>query len=113
MAAVRAKSSSLTGLFIEAVEAECGGHGLKIVSPRDGAQRGSHVSIAFDGGYAMIQALIARGIVGDFRAPDLMRFGFAPLYVSHLETLTAVRTLRDLLSTGTWRDASAPRGPVT
>ena len=71
------------------------------------------MSIAFDGGYAMIQALIARGIVGDFRAPDLMRFGFAPLYISHLETLTAVRTLRDLLASGTWRDAGTPRGPVT
>jgi len=113
MAAVRAKSVSLTGLFMEAVEAECGGHGLTIVSPRDDARRGSHVSIAFDGGYAMIQALIGRGVVGDFRAPDLMRFGFAPLYVSHLETLTAVRTLRDLLETGTWRAAGIPSGPVT
>ena len=76
---VEAKARALSQLFIDEVEARCGDE-VRLASPRDPAQRGSHVSFAHPEGYAVMQALIARGVIGDFRAPDLMRFGFAPLY---------------------------------
>ena len=76
---VAAKSRALSQLFIDEVEARCGDE-VRLASPRDPAQRGSHVVFAHPEGYAVMQALIARGVIGDFRAPDLMRFGFAPLY---------------------------------
>jgi kynureninase len=79
MQALRAKSQALTTLFIERVEARCAGQGLTLASPRDANTRGSQVSFAHaSGGYAIMQALIDRGVIGDFRAPDLVRFGFAP-----------------------------------
>jgi kynureninase len=65
-------------------------------------QRGSHVVFAHPEGYALMQALIARRVIGDFRAPDLMRFGFAPLYNSHAEIVRAAETLGDILATGEW-----------
>ena len=74
-----AKSRALSQLFIDEVEARCGGE-VRLASPARPAQRGSHVVFAHPEGYAVMQALIARGVIGDFRAPDLMRFGFAPLY---------------------------------
>ncbi len=81
MRAVEQKGRALSQLFVDQVEARCGDE-VRLVSPRDPAQRGSHVSFAHPEGYAVMQALIARGVIGDFRAPDLMRFGFAPLYNS-------------------------------
>jgi len=101
MAAVEAKSRSLSQLFIAEVEARCGPE-VRLASPRDPAARGSHVSFAHPEGYAIVQALIARGIVGDFRAPDLMRFGFAPLYNSHAEVWRAADVLSQLLATRDW-----------
>lgn len=95
--AVRAKSQALTEVFIERVEAECAGLGLALASPRDPAQRGSQVSFAHPHAYAVMQALIARGVVGDFRTPDLLRFGFSPLYLSFREVGRAVEILREVL----------------
>ena len=104
--ALRQKSLALTTLFIELVEARCGGHGLSLVTPRDGAQRGSQVSFAHaTGGYAMVQALIARGVIGDFRAPDILRFGFTPLYTRFVDVWDAVEHLAQVLQTGEWREA--------
>lgn len=114
MAALRAKSLRLTDLFIALVERDCAGFGLEIVTPRDAAARGSHVSIACADGYPVVQALIADGVIGDFRAPNLMRFGFTPLYLSHADVAEAVRRLRAILESGRWRDpAFAVRGAVT
>ncbi len=81
-ATLQAKSRTLSQLFVDEVEARCGDE-VRLASPRDPAQRGSHVVFAHPEGYAVMQALIARGVIGDFRAPDLMRFGFAPLYNSY------------------------------
>ena len=106
MAAVRAKSTALTELFIDLVEAQCAGHDLALVTPREGAMRGSQVSFAHpSAGHAIMQALIARGVIGDFRAPDLIRFGFTPLYTRFVDVWDAVQHLRAVLETGEWREA--------
>lgn len=97
---IRAKSISLSELFISEVEAKC--PQLQLASPRDPHQRGSQVSFSFTEGYAVMQALIARGVIGDFRAPDIMRFGFTPLYLSHQDTVNAVEILSDILETRSW-----------
>jgi len=96
-----AKSRSLSQLFVDEVEARCGEE-VRFASPRDPHQRGSHVVFAHPEGYAVMQALIARGVVGDFRAPDLMRFGFAALYNSHTEMVRAAEILADILATREW-----------
>jgi kynureninase len=98
---VEAKARALSQLFVDAVEARCGGE-VRLDSPRDPAQRGSHVSFAHPQGYAVMQALIARGVIGDFRAPDLMRFGFAPLYNRFEDTWRAAEHLADILKTREW-----------
>jgi kynureninase len=104
LAALRAKSVALGELFIALVESRCAGHGLVLASPRDPQQRGSQVSFGrADGGYAVMQALIARGVVGDFRAPDVLRFGFAPLYTRHVDVWDAVERLRGVLDTQEWQ----------
>jgi kynureninase len=101
MREVAAKSRSLTRLFIDEVEARCGSE-VRLASPRDPSARGSHVVFAHPAGYAVVQALIARGVIGDFRAPDLMRFGFAPLYNTHAEMVRAAEILDDVLATREW-----------
>jgi kynureninase len=104
MAALRAKSLALTDLFIALVEERCAGHGLQCVTPREHALRGSQVSFARDeGAYAIVQALIARGVVGDFRAPNVMRFGFTPLYLRFVDVWDAVEHLRTVLESGEWK----------
>ena len=103
LAQLRAKSQALTGAFITLVEARCAGLGLSLMTPRDSERRGSQVSFAHEQGYAVMQALIARGVVGDFRAPDLLRFGFSPLYTRHVDVWDAAEILRDVLVTGAWR----------
>jgi kynureninase len=106
MAALRRKSLALTGLFIELVESRCAGHGLVLQTPRDTSWRGSQASFAReDGGYAIVQALIARGVIGDFRAPDILRFGFTPLYTRFVDVWDAVEHLVQVLERGEWRDA--------
>jgi kynureninase len=101
MSDLQAKSRKLSRLFIEEVERRCGTD-VRLASPRDAQQRGSHVVFAHEQGYAIMQALIARGVIGDFRAPDLMRFGFAPLYNSFAEVVRAAEILADVLATREW-----------
>jgi kynureninase len=106
MAALRRKSLALTDLFIELVERRCTGHGLTLQTPRDPSWRGSQASFArADGSYAIMQALIARGVIGDFRAPDLLRFGFTPLYTRYVDAWDAVEHLVQVLERGEWREA--------
>jgi kynureninase len=105
-AALRRKSLALTELFIQLVEHRCAGHGLTLQTPRDTSWRGSQVSFARDeGGYAIVAALIARGVIGDFRAPDLLRFGFTPLYTRFVDVWDAVEHLVQVLERGEWRQA--------
>jgi len=97
--AVEAKGASLCRLFIELVESRCAGQGLVLTGPREMARRGLHVSFAHPDGYALVQAMIARGVIGDFREPDIARFGFSPLYLSHADVWDAVEVLREVLET--------------
>ncbi len=97
-----AKSQALCDHFIALVDARCAGQGLTLLSPRDAAVRGSHLSYAHADAHALCQALIARGVIGDFRAPDAVRFGFTPLYTSHEDVWRAVDTLADVLATRAW-----------
>ena len=112
MAEVRAVSQSLTSLFIEEVERRC--PDLTLATPRDPAQRGSQVSFRFEHGYAAMQALIARGVIGDFRAPDIMRFGFTPLYIDAADVRAAAQILEDVMKNRLWDDpAYQTRAAVT
>lgn len=115
MAALRTKSLALTDLFIELVEQRCAGFGLGLATPRDHTQRGSQVCLtrehaaAGSGAFAIVQALIARGVIGDFRAgdgklhKDILRFGFTPLYIGFEDVWNAVEHLRQVLETGEWQ----------
>jgi kynureninase len=102
METVHQKAKSLCGLFIELVDARCGKHGLRLAGPRDLNKRGSHVSFHCPEGYAVMQALIARRVIGDFRAPDMIRFGFAPLYNTHEEVFEAVDVLTEIMDKRLW-----------
>jgi kynureninase len=101
MQALRAKSLRLADLFIDLMEPL---RGFTLLTPRDHATRGSQVSFSHPDGYAIMQALIARGVIGDFRAPNVLRFGLAPLYLRHVDIFNAVAILRDIMDTGAWRD---------
>jgi kynureninase len=103
MAQLRAKSESLTQLFIELYDAHLAPLGFGLATPRQTSERGSQVSFTHGEGYAIMQALIARGVIGDFRAPDILRFGFAPLYVSHADVVQAVRVLCEIMQTRAWQ----------
>jgi kynureninase len=100
---VRAKSSMLGNLFIALVEKHCTGSGLALASPRDAAERGSQVSLRHPHAYAIMRALIDRGVIGDFRAPDVLRFGLTPLYLRYADVHTAVQALSEIMTTGDWR----------
>lgn len=103
--ALRAKSLALSDLFIALVEARCAGHALTVVTPRAHDARGSQVALARAGdGYAIMQALIARGVVGDFRAPDILRFGLTPLYTRFVDVWDAIDRLGQVLDRGEWRE---------
>ena len=101
MSDVEAKSRALSQLFVEEVERRCGPE-VRLESPRDPAERGSHVAFAHHQGYSVIQALIARGVVGDFRAPDLMRFGFSPLYTRFADSWRAAEAVGEVIATRSW-----------
>ena len=114
LAALRQKSLALTDLFIALVEERCDGHGLGLVTPKEHARRGSQVCLTRQhGAYAIVQALIARGVIGDFRAgtsagsartqdQDILRFGFTPLYTSFADVWHSVDHLRQVLAGGEW-----------
>lgn len=97
---VRERSIELTELFIAEVEARC--PELELASPRDPHARGSQVSFRFPDGYAVMQALIAHDVIGDFRAPDIIRFGFTPLYLGPDDVVRAVDVLETILSDRLW-----------
>jgi kynureninase len=97
------KSRALAALFIDLVAAHCAPYGLTLVGPPRGAPRGSHVSFRHPEGYAIMQALIARGVIGDFRAPDILRFGLTPLYLRYADIAQAVSILETVLRTEAWR----------
>ena len=100
---LRGKSLALSQYFIDLVERRCQGHDLTLITPRDDDARGSQVSFTHpDSGYAMVQALIARGVIGDFRAPDILRFGFTPLYTGFEDVWRAVDIFAELLATRSW-----------
>ncbi|MCY1168371.1 Kynureninase [compost metagenome] len=110
--ALRRKSLALTDLFITLVEERCAGHGLGLATPREHAQRGSQVCLTkTEGAYAIMQALIARGVIGDFRAGDgdagkhldILRFGFTPLYIGFEDVWNAVEHLKQVLESGEWQ----------
>ncbi|ARV18000.1 Kynureninase [Curvibacter sp. AEP1-3] len=118
MTALRAKSLALTDLFIQLVEERCQGYGLGLATPREHAQRGSQVCLTREhtaggalgsGAFAIVQALIARGVIGDYRAgdggihKDILRFGFTPLYIGFEDVWNAVEHLRQVLETGEWQ----------
>jgi len=102
---VSAKSRELAALFIDRVTTQCARFGVSLVGPAAGAPRGSHVSFRHDHGYAVMQALIARGVIGDFRAPDVLRFGLTPLYLRFADVVRAVDVLEEVLATDAWREA--------
>ncbi len=105
IAALRAKSLALTASFIEVVEQRCAGHGLSLVTPREPALRGSQVSFSRpDSAFAVMQALIERGVIGDFRAPDVLRFGFTPLYTRFVDVWDAAEQLQQVLESGEWQE---------
>jgi kynureninase len=103
MAVVADKSRALATLFMAMVEARCASYGVTLVGPPPGAPRGSHVSFRHQDGYAIMQALIARGVIGDFRAPDIMRFGLTPLYLRFADVARAVEVMEEVLRTEAWR----------
>lgn len=114
MEKIRRKSLAMTDLFIELVEQECAGQDLDLVTPRDHAYRGSHVSFRHPEGYAIVQALIERGVIGDYREPEVMRFGVTPLYLRFVDIWDAVQHLKAVLTRREWdQEKFQTRGLVT
>ena len=102
MPALRAKSLALTRIFAAQVQAHC--PALQLISPTDDAQRGSQVCFGHASiGYPVMQALIARGVIGDFRAPDVLRFGFTPLTLRFVDAFDAAQHLQEVLASGEWQ----------
>jgi kynureninase len=102
MSDLRAASVHLCETFIKEVEARC--PELELATPRDATVRGSQVSFGFEHGYAAVQALIDRGVIGDFRAPNIMRFGFTPLYIDEADVIRAAEIIEDVIKNELWRD---------
>ena len=128
MTALREKSVALTEAFIALAEARCADLGVRLASPRDAARRGSQVCLSLaaplqEAGYAVVQALIARGVIGDYRAgdptrlddvPHILRFGFTPLYIGFADVFDAVEHLHQVLASGEWQEARFnQKGAVT
>ena len=109
---VHARAVVLSDLFISEVEARC--PALTMVSPRNPDERGSHIAFQFEHGYACMQALISQGVIGDFRAPDIMRFGITPLFINEQDIRRAVDILEGILNNETWKeDRFQTRAAVT
>jgi len=114
MNAVREKSKALTTLFAQLMLEGAQGLGIKLFGPPDANERGSQVSFTHENGFAVMQALIARGVIGDFRQPDIIRFGFSPLYIGFEDVRNAAKILLDILITGEWkRYKNTGNGTVT
>jgi kynureninase len=107
LAAVERKAARLWDLFASQMEARCGSHGFELISPRAAARRGSHIAYAHPEGYRIVQALIGRGVIGDYREPDVARFGITPLYLGYEDMWRAVEILDEIMRSGAWRDAPA------
>ncbi len=103
MHAIRRKSLALTDAFIALVETRCTSHALQLITPRAHGQRGSQVSFEHPHGYPVMQALNARGVIGDYREPNVLRFGFTPLYTRFIDVWDTVEMLHDILSTAAWQ----------
>ncbi len=104
MTALRHKSLALGDLFRELVAERCAAHPLRLVTPREPARRGSQICLEHPSGYAVMQALIERGVVGDYREPGILRFGIAPLYLRHVDIFDAVAVLAEVLDSRVWDD---------
>jgi kynureninase len=102
MAELRKKSLQLSQLFIERMEERCGEFGFTLACPRDPALRGSQVSYAHPNSYEIVQALKVRDVIGDFREPDILRFGLTPLYLRYADVVEAVERIRDVCATRAW-----------
>lgn len=114
MAQVRAKSLELSDLFIDLVDSRLSHHPIEVVTPREHAHRGSQVSLRHPEGFAVMSALIERGIIGDYREPEVLRFGLTPLYLGFAEVWDTVEALRDILDNRLWdTPAHKLRTPVT
>jgi kynureninase len=112
-ALVEAKGLALADLFIDRAAERCAEFGVTLASER-GARRGLHVALAHPQGYAIVQALMARGVIGDFRAPDILRFGFSPLFLSYAQVWDSVEILHEVLATRAWdTEAFRARAAVT
>jgi kynureninase len=114
MADLWSKSAALFDLFARLVDERCGARGLQCISPPEPERRGSHISYRHDHAFEICQALIAEGVIGDFRAPDVIRFGITPLYLSFEDVWSAVDRLARIIDSGSWRDPRfSVRGKVT
>jgi len=114
MVELRAKSLRQFELFAALVEQELADWNFRIVTPRDAGARGSQICLAHDQGWPIMQALIQRNVIGDFRAPDILRFGFTPLYLGYAEIWDAVAVLTEIMATGAWdRPEHHARAKVT
>jgi kynureninase len=113
-AALFAKGRALGDYCIALMDRNCAGRGFTLASPSEGSARGSHAAFAHPHAWPLSQALIARGVIGDFRAPDVLRLGFAPLYTRFSDVWRAVETIRDVIDSGAWDDpAFHARAAVT
>jgi kynureninase len=104
MAQVREKSLLLGELFAALLAEHCGDYGFRVLTPADPARRGSQISLGHPHAYPIMQALIARGVIGDVRAPDILRFGLTPLTLRFTDVFDAVRTLREVMAIEAWRE---------
>lgn len=111
---IRDKSMALGSLFVELIQDNCAGHGFELASPKSADKRGSQVSLTHANGFEIMQALIDHGVIGDFRAPDIVRFGFTPLYTSFQNVWDAVEVLEKIMEKDLWKDPKyAVRSKVT
>ena len=100
---VRKKSIQLTDLFIQRIDERCKEHGFTVLTPKTPTQRGSQVSLTHPEGFEIVGAMRDQGVVADFRPPDLVRFGFAPLYTRYIDVWDAVEALYSVVEGGAWR----------
>ena len=103
MKVVRDKSIQLSEMMIRLMQQECAAFGFELFSPRNADQRGSQVSFAHNNGFSIMQALISHGVVGDFREPNILRFGISPLYMRYVDVWDAVICLRQIMQTDEWQ----------